>query len=58
MIQYPKGQQRVSSTQTSTISYGSRGMFLETLLNQTNDYYRLKKIAVIHKSQLLFKSLK
>ena len=49
MIQYPKGQQRVSSPQTSTVSYGSRGMFLETLLNQTNDYYRLKKIAVIHK---------
>lgn len=49
MIQYPKGQQRVSSPQTSTVSYGSRGMFLETLLNQTNDYYRLRKIAVIHK---------
>ena len=49
MIQYPKGQQRVSSSQTSTVSYGSRGMFLETLLNQTNDYYRLRKIAVIHK---------
>ena len=49
MIQYPKGQQRVSSLQTSTVSYGSRGMFLETLLNQTNDYYRLRKIAVIHK---------
>ena len=49
MIQYPKGQQRVSSPQTSTITYGSRGMFLETLLNQTNDYYRTKKIAVIHK---------
>ena len=49
MIQYPKGQQRVSSPQTSTITYGSRGMFLENLLNQTNDYYRTKKIAVIHK---------
>ena len=49
MIQYPKGQQKVSSPQTSTVSYGSRGMFLETLLNQTNDYYRLRKIAVIHK---------
>ena len=49
MIQYPKGQQRISSPQTSTVSYGSRGMFLETLLNQTNDYYRLRKIAVIHK---------
>ena len=49
MIQYPKGQQRHPSPQTSTVSYGSRGMFLETLLNQTNDYYRLKKIAVIHK---------
>ena len=49
MIQYPKGQQRNPSPQTSTVSYGSRGMFLETLLNQTNDYYRLKKIAVIHK---------
>ena len=24
-------------------------MFLETLLNQTNDYYRLRKIAIIHK---------
>lgn len=43
MIQYPKGQMRVPTTQSSTISYGSRGMFLETLLNQTNDYYRLKK---------------
>ena len=49
MIQYPKGQQRNPSPQTSTVSYGSRGMFLETLLNQTNDYYRLRKIAVIHK---------
>ena len=43
MIQYPKGQMRVPTTQSSTISYGSRGMFLETLLNQTNDYYRFKK---------------
>ena len=49
MIQYPKGQMRVPTTQSSTVSYGSRGMFLETLLNQTNDYYRLRKIAVIHK---------
>ena len=49
MIQYPKGHGKISSPQTSTVIYGSRGMFLETLLNQTNDYYRLRKIAVIHK---------
>ena len=58
MIQYPKGQQRVSSPQTSTVSYGSRGMFLETLLNQTNDYYRLRKIAVIHKKPTPIQVLK
>ena len=49
MIQYPKGHGKIFSPQTSTVTYGSRGMFLETLLNQTNDYYRLRKIAVIHK---------
>jgi len=49
MIQYPKGHGKFSTPQTSTVTYGSRGMFLETLLNQTNDYYRLRKIAVIHK---------
>lgn len=51
MVQYPKGQSRFSNTvhtQAKT-NYGSRGMFLENLLNQTNEFYRLKKRAVIHK---------
>lgn len=52
MIQYPKGQrqplpQTIASTRKT--HHGSRGMFLETLLNQTNEFYRLQKRAVIHK---------
>lgn len=50
MIQYPKGQARTApSSQIAQTNYGSRGMFLENLLNQTNEYYRLKGRAVIHK---------
>ena len=52
MIQYPKGQKQLSRTiksQTIQTNYSSRGMGLENILNQTNELYRLKKRAVIHK---------
>lgn len=56
MIHYPNGKpfiQRSSQPQTKKInknnSYSNRGMRLEEDLNETNDYYRTMKIAVVHK---------
>ena len=54
MIQYPKGTIRPIQNQRPTkriqsSTHSGRGMFLENLLNQTNQVYLQKKIAVIHK---------
>ncbi|WP_124057421.1 Holliday junction resolvase RecU [Vaginisenegalia massiliensis] len=55
MIKYPSGQGPKSLNQSpnkpnqKNILYGSRGMSLEERLNQSNDYYRLHHVAVIHK---------
>ncbi|WHX99062.1 Holliday junction resolvase RecU [Neobacillus sp. DY30] len=54
---YPNGKRyipNVTETQTkakkpSNPSYSNRGMTLEDDLNETNEYYRQRKIAVIHK---------
>lgn len=50
-IQYPKGSIQRPSHQLKTkrTDYSSRGMFLETVLNQTNEGYLLQRKAVIHK---------
>lgn len=52
-IQYPSGSvsssANVSITKNQKTGYASRGMFLENLINQSNDYYLSKKVAVIHK---------
>lgn len=52
-IQYPSGSvsssSNVSITKKQKTGYASRGMFLETLINQSNDYYLSKQVAVIHK---------
>lgn len=54
---YPNGKRyipnaalsEVKGTQKSNHSYSNRGMTLEEDLNETNEYYRERKIAVIHK---------
>lgn len=45
-MNYPKGIKQVMK---SNISYGNRGMNLENELNETNNYYLINDIAVIHK---------
>ena len=54
MIQYPKGtvqpvQTSRPASQLKKGTHSGRGMFLENLLNQTNEVYLQKKLAVIHK---------
>jgi recombination protein U len=54
---YPNGKRYIpKGTETETKvkkknnhSYSNRGMTLEDDLNETNEYYRVRKIAVIHK---------
>ncbi|WP_413309227.1 Holliday junction resolvase RecU [Bacillus sp. 1P10SD] len=46
----PKEQESGNTTQIKkNSSYSNRGMTLEEDLNETNEYYRERKIAVIHK---------
>ena len=45
-MHYPAG---VKITQKKDVNYGNRGMTLENDLNETNNYYLLHDIAVIHK---------
>lgn len=45
-MNYPKGIKQVTK---NNISYGNRGMNLENELNETNNYYLVNDIAVIHK---------
>lgn len=45
-MRYPSG---VKVTQTKNIYYGNRGMTLEHDLNETNNYYLIHDIAIIHK---------
>ena len=40
------------------INYGNRGMTLEEDINQTNEYYKEKKIALIYKKPIPIKVLK
>lgn len=45
-MHYPGG---VKTTQSKDVYYGNRGMSLEHDLNETNNYYLIHDIAVIHK---------
>lgn len=45
-MQYPGG---VKKTQKKQINYSNRGMTLENELNETNNYYLIHDIAIIHK---------
>lgn len=45
-MQYPN---RIGKKNPTVINYGNRGMDLENLLNETNDYYVEKDIALIYK---------
>lgn len=55
MFHYPNGkrpplaQPERPTRSTGEKGYANRGMNLETLLNETNEYYRIQDIAVIHK---------
>ncbi|GAB2323520.1 Holliday junction resolvase RecU [Alkalibacterium sp. m-11] len=60
-IRYPNGQPYLINDDKKTkknqpkkkkTGYSNRGMTLEEDLNQTNDYYLLRKIAVIHKKPI------
>lgn len=60
-IRYPNGQPYLVNDDKKTkknqpkkkkTRYSNRGMTLEEDLNQTNDYYLLRKIAVIHKKPI------
>lgn len=45
-MHYPTGVKRI---QKKDINYGNRGMTLENDLNETNNYYLVHDIAIIHK---------
>ncbi len=45
-MNYPSG---IKSKKDKQINYGNRGMVLETDLNETNQYYLVNNIAIIHK---------
>ena len=45
-MRYPAG---VKTTQKKDVYYGNRGMTLENDLNETNNYYLIHDIAIIHK---------
>lgn len=57
MIKYPNGQEYVPSKTKNkkktnieiSISSSNRGMFLESLINASNEYYSCKNIALINK---------
>ncbi len=49
MVGYPNGSKKHINHATNKADAGKRGMSLEADLNQSNDYYRLNQIAVIHK---------
>lgn len=42
----------------STVNFANRGMSFEAAINETNNYYLSRNIAVIHKNQHRFKLLK
>jgi len=55
-VNYPNGKRYIPKTLDSKVlkkdkneSYSNRGMTLEEDLNKTNEYYRERQIAVIHK---------
>ena len=40
---------KIQKSQTKSINYSNRGMFLESLINESNQYYQEKDIALIFK---------
>lgn len=50
---YPNGKQNTyknnSQQSVKTIQFGKRGMSFETMLNESNDFYNARDIAVVHK---------
>lgn len=53
-IRYPNGQafipiQKSKASKINTLSYSNRGMTLEDDINETNQYYLARGMAVIHK---------
>lgn len=48
MVNYPSGMRQKQNLQT-TVRYANRGMGFEEQINQTNQYYLMKNMAVIHK---------
>lgn len=57
VLKYPDGRPFQQSTPLSrskrtSVQYGNRGMSLEQEINETNKYYRVNGIAVIHKKPI------
>lgn len=48
----------IKKTYKKQINYGNRGMDLENFINQTNEYYLEKDIAVIYKKTYTYSSSK
>ena len=50
---YPNGKvyhkTNIKSASTSQLTFANRGMRFEDAINESNEYYRNKRIAVIHK---------
>jgi len=60
-MKYPKGSKKVIRSTTSNekiATYGNRGMDLEKEINETNQYYLEKDIAVIYKKPTPIKVVK
>ena len=49
MINYPN---KKTTYQTTTQSYSNRGMSLENIINESNEYYLTHHIAIIHKKPI------
>ena len=61
MVKYPSGssaafrksidkeKNQPKTTQNKNISFSDRGMTLEQMINESNKYYRINEIAVVHK---------
>ena len=57
-MKYPMGSKKIMNSTTKVVTYGNRGMDLEKEINETNQYYLEKDIAVIYKKPTPIKVVK
>lgn len=58
IILFENKQFLLLKSEKSTVNFANRGMSFEAAINETNNYYLSRNIAVIHKNQHRFKLLK